>query len=121
MCGGTVNRGTTGAPRLDDCSCTCHRTRRFATSPQLPADARRDALERAGYRCEARAPGCWTDVLGAGLEFHCHHKLRRAQGGGDELDNLLVVCPACHAYIHANPEASYEAGWLIRSSVAPRR
>ncbi len=119
LCAGTVNRGTTAAPRLADCSCSCHRR---AGLPVLRAPGgRAEALERAGYACEARTPGCRFGILGAGQPLHLHHKLRRGQGGTDDLDNLLVVEPGCHDYIHANPEESYRAGWLIRASVASGR
>jgi len=30
-----------------------------------------------------------------------HHIVRRRDGGSDELNNLLAVCPLCHAQIHA--------------------
>lgn len=61
--------------------------------------------------CEART----TECTGTGV--HDHHILRRSQGGGDGLDNLLWVCHPCHGYIHGNPTVSYSAGWLLRSGV----
>jgi len=50
---------------------------------------RRQALERAGYRCEV--PGCVCRT-----NLHVHHIQRRSQGGSDELSNLAVVCAAHH-------------------------
>ena len=50
---------------------------------------RRQALERAGYRCEV--PGCVCRT-----NLHVHHIQRRSQGGSDELPNLAVVCAAHH-------------------------
>jgi 5-methylcytosine-specific restriction endonuclease McrA len=29
-----------------------------------------------------------------------HHIVRRSDGGSDELENLELVCPTCHAEIH---------------------
>ncbi len=29
-----------------------------------------------------------------------HHKVRRCDGGSDDLDNLELICPNCHAEIH---------------------
>lgn len=29
-----------------------------------------------------------------------HHIVRRCDGGGDELDNLELICPNCHAEVH---------------------
>ncbi len=50
---------------------------------------RRQALERAGYRCEAPGCACRTNL-------HVHHIVRRSQGGSDELSNLCVVCASHH-------------------------
>ena len=29
-----------------------------------------------------------------------HHKIRRCDGGNDDMDNLELLCPNCHAEIH---------------------
>ena len=50
---------------------------------------RRQALERAGYRCEV--PGCVCRT-----NLHVHHIQRRSQGGSDELPNLAVACASHH-------------------------
>jgi len=50
---------------------------------------RRQALERAGYRCEVPGCACRTNL-------HVHHIQRRSQGGSDELENLAVACAAHH-------------------------
>jgi len=50
---------------------------------------RREALERAGYRCEVPGCACRTNL-------HVHHIQRRSQGGSDELENLAVACAAHH-------------------------
>ena len=50
---------------------------------------RRQALERAGYRCEVPGCACRTNL-------HVHHIQRRSQGGSDELPNLAVACAAHH-------------------------
>ncbi len=50
---------------------------------------RRQALERAGYRCEGPGCACRTNL-------HVHHIQRRSQGGSDELENLAVVCASHH-------------------------
>jgi hypothetical protein len=47
---------------------------------------------------------------------HLHHKLRRSQGGTNDLSNLLGVCLDDHEFLHANPAYSYEKGWLVRRS-----
>lgn len=54
------------------------------------------------------------EVCGDEPAVHAHHKLRRSQGGGNSLDNLLAVCPSCHRMIHDNPAFSYREGYLTR-------
>lgn len=45
-----------------------------------------------------------------------HHRLRRSQGGVNELWCLLHLCDPCHKLVHAYPTLSYDRGWLLRSS-----
>ena len=45
-----------------------------------------------------------------------HHKLRRSQGGTNDLGNLMALCLDCHNEIHEYPAWSYEKGWLLRRS-----
>lgn len=71
--------------------------------------AKRDVRSRSRGRCEARVPDVCT-----GRAEHAHHVLRRGQGGADELGNLLDCCRACHEWIHAHVDESYERGWLRR-------
>lgn len=35
-----------------------------------------------------------------GVEFHVHHIKRRADGGGNEKENLIEICSDCHHDIH---------------------
>lgn len=35
-----------------------------------------------------------------------HHVIEKSKGGSDELDNLLLLCPNCHALEHFDPNAS---------------
>ncbi len=75
--------------------------------------ARAEAEARAYGRCEANTPACPSREHRAD---HAHHMLRRAQGGRDVPENLLMVCEASHRWIHANPSEAYENGWLIRGN-----
>lgn len=76
------------------------------------AKARVEVAQRAFGRCEANTPACPSREH-AGV--HAHHVRRRSAGGGHGAENLLWVCEAAHAYIHANPAESYDAGWLVPS------
>ena len=58
--------------------------------------------------CEAKASLNCT-----GRAQHTHHRKLRKQGGDDRPENLLRCCLRCHQYIHANPELSYQKGWLV--------
>jgi hypothetical protein len=64
----------------------------------------------------------WCEVgrLGVctGRATHRHHRLMRSQGGGDEPENTLDVCAACHDLIHARPGLAYAHGWLLHRSPA---
>jgi 5-methylcytosine-specific restriction endonuclease McrA len=43
-----------------------------------------------------------------------HHRLRRSQGGGNDLENLLGLGRGCHDEIHDNPSWAFEHGYLLR-------
>ena len=66
-----------------------------------------ELLERAHGHCELRIVAC-------GGPLHRHHRLRRSHGGNNTLENLLVLCSNCHAYVHSEVSESYLNGWLIR-------
>ena len=72
--------------------------------------ARDEVKNRANLRCEIRV---W-DIC-EGRVHQIHHKLRRSQGGTNDLDNLLAACNSCHQYAHDHPVEAYAKGWLIRS------
>lgn len=59
--------------------------------------------------CEAQTPVC------TGRAVHRHHRRMRSQGGGNESENLMDLCLACHDHIHRNPAESYDRGWLLRT------
>lgn len=45
---------------------------------------------------------------------HFHHRWRRRHRGAHACWNLLHLCSSCHGAIHANVEASYRKGYLLR-------
>jgi hypothetical protein len=47
----------------------------------------------AGYRCAV--PTCRTS-----LSLDVHHITQTSDGGTDEIVNLIVLCPTCHAAFH---------------------
>ena len=71
----------------------------------IPQSSRDAVLTRSGGRCEAATPVCMCRAV------HVHHLAGRSSHAPS---NLLHVCSACHAFIHANPSISYQHGWLRR-------
>jgi len=49
-----------------------------------------------GGKCEECAYSVVPGIL------HVHHKIPRAKGGTNELSNLQLLCPNCHAIKHFN-------------------
>ncbi len=85
------------------------RARRRADQAEYQA-ARLSVIERSQNACEARvASDC------SGLGNQAHHIRRRAQGGTHDIVNLMWICSPCHTHVHANPEESYNLGFLARS------
>lgn len=56
-------------------------------------------------------------ITGRSLEIgdiHCHHKVRRADGGDDSYSNLVLVCRDAHILLHAMWESTIE--YLIKKA-----
>jgi hypothetical protein len=68
----------------------------------IPADVRRQVLERSGDRCEV--PGCDRRVF---LAFA--HDRSHAEGGDREAENLLRLCDRHHTQLDA--DVLHLAGW----------
>lgn len=69
----------------------------------------------------ARPDELLAELCKAGIPCVCtgraecrHHILRRSQGGGDDRDNTIDVCSACHRWVHDNPAAALVLGLLRR-------
>lgn len=77
--------------------------------------AKKLVAERDEYTCQM-CLGEATDV---------HHRIVRGIGGtsDDKVNyspaNLISVCRECHDDIHAEPEQSYEDGYLVRKGEDP--
>jgi 5-methylcytosine-specific restriction endonuclease McrA len=65
----------------------------------------------------ARAHGI-CEICRTGPCEHRHHKLRRGQGGKNDLANLLFLCHGCHDRVHKYPSVSYAEGWLLKRSTS---
>ena len=67
----------------------------------VPAKAVR--VIKARDECCVRCGGQDTDT---------HHRQRRAVGG-HWVYNMIRLCRICHGYVHANPAAAREVGWIV--------
>ena len=76
--------------------------------PELVA-AKKAVRRRSRGICEVGSEVC------TGEAQHFHHRKMRSAGGSHSERNGLDSCWACHDFIHANPETSYEHGWLLHS------
>ena len=84
---------------------------------KLGADIRSLLLTQTGYKCGN--PNCRGIIT---LEIH--HIVQVADGGGNELDNLLPLCPNCHALHHSGnipQDAIFAWKGLIDSLSNPAR
>ena len=73
------------------------------------AEAKKAVRRRSRGICEVGSEVC------TGEAQHFHHRKMRSAGGSHSERNGLDSCWACHDYLHANPELSYEHGWLPHS------
>jgi hypothetical protein len=70
---------------------------RLKLVPEQYAALRRQVLERDGWRCQ---------VCGSSAKLQVHHLRRRSKLGGDENENLITLCAACHHQQHAGSSNS---------------
>jgi len=54
----------------------------------------------AGVKTELFICGCCSSRFPT-IHKHVHHKIPKALGGKDTLDNLIELCPSCHGSLHA--------------------
>lgn len=59
----------------------------------IPHSIKQQALHEAGYRCSN--PTCRTIIT-----LDIHHLQQVSEGGGNTVENLLALCPNCHALHH---------------------
>ena len=70
--------------------------------------AREQRYVQARGRCEMCGKGL-------GDAWQSHHVQRRRNSGtaNHAVDNLRVLHPDCHAWIHANVKEAKEQGWIV--------
>lgn len=84
------------------------RTRQInAVSPRTAAH------ERDGYRCQGPARGLPGECWPHNAVVVAHHINR--DRNDNRVENLVSLCPRCHAYVHDHVEEAYELGLLVHS------
>lgn len=59
--------------------------------PQMTNELRKQVYRRDDWRCA---------LCDSTRGLHCHHVVKRSQGGPNEEWNLITLCTFCHATIH---------------------
>ena len=80
---------------------------------KLPREVERDVLVEAGHRCAI--PACRA------LHPEVHHIKPLAEGGSDDFENLIALCPNCHALadrgaIDRKAQRQYKANLSVLNS-----
>lgn len=99
-----IPRGSTNKGRKPS------KTPRPKTSAQ-ERDCRELVSERSRGRCELCAR--------QGVPLEKAHRVGRSQSGLWAPSNIIDLCSRCHAWNHAHPTVSYEAGWHLRQGADP--
>lgn len=78
----------------------------------IPVDVTQKVLHEAAYKCAN--PRCRYPIT-----LDRHHLIPYANGGPNTADNLLALCPNCHADHHAGriPDASLRAWKMLLVTV----
>lgn len=59
-----------------------------------------EAKRLAGFACQVCGKGM-TDLADKSRFVHAHHAKPLGEGGKDEIENLVVLCPNCHSNAHS--------------------
>jgi len=69
------------------------KARRKRQAAQVVKSVRAQCVERSGGSCEE----CGCECL---FDGHAHHKIPRSLGGKWTTENIVYLCPLCHAKAH---------------------
>lgn len=75
--------------------------------PAMDGNLRAAVYERAAGMCDRCGHAIHPDA------WECHHRKLRSQGGEDSHENLIALCPGCHAWAHGNPLAAKTQGFIV--------
>lgn len=63
---------------------------------------------RDNHTCQFHDPDGTVSCSG---KMHVHHIRPRGRGGGNELENLILVCGKAHEWIHQHPRDAQDMGF----------
>lgn len=69
----------------------------FTSRKRVPAAVRRAVYARDDHACV---------LCGDTRAIHLHHVVHRSQGGTNTAENLVCLCPFCHAIVHDETTAN---------------
>lgn len=74
-----------------------YRRRKLGVKKYLSGEVKK---HKAWIRTQAiKCYGTNCEICGYGITIDTHHIIPKHQGGPHEIDNLMVICPNCHALI----------------------
>lgn len=90
--------------RAKTCSRKCSNVHRTGTSYKLgrPKDNVVRARELKDHLLGIRDKKCNRCDFSVIEVIHVHHIIEKSKGGTDDIDNLELLCPNCHALHHHN-------------------
>jgi hypothetical protein len=72
---------------------------RVASRPGGSRVVNKITIERAGGKCDLCGKGTFVTETGQ-MYLECHHVIRRADDGKDDIYNTVALCPTCHRMMH---------------------
>lgn len=91
-----------GPPIWKPTSRAAERKDRNAAKKREQLTVYRQVDERDKRRCRACGAQADPNALDMVRRGHHHHVQFRSMGGKDEVANLCLLCPICHADVHAH-------------------
>jgi len=66
----------------------------------MSASLRQSVVERDDHECQECGVSLTLDEYDEGPTAHVHHIVPKSEGGSDAEENLVTLCPSCHADRH---------------------
>lgn len=107
-----------GTSRLKRTGFLRHAALKSAGKPLKPV-RRYDPTEKVGRAVVCRRSDGRCELCGINPAAEWQHRKNRSQGGTWAPTNGLHSCSGCHRWIHENPAAAVERGWMVKAHATP--